>query len=396
MCTVKINYYTYCVTHYTSIYYLAVLPAVLPTEVKQSLCSVAGLHCFRRFLFAGEGEAACLFWLEVQRLRRAAEPWIAAKITSRIQQLYLRDGAPFSLSEVLKEMVFLVYSPSKKSSVSARLRALVKAQSIVLQNLRSYWCKRYVINLQESSTNCTLNKGTISAICHRETELIAHRSSPMYLPRIIVDEGKGSDDRQPRKLSHLQLSESACKLPLVNSSGSLLSGRSSACERDPVELVISPSTQELFTASTTSRLQSPTNQKERAHDLPIHPYLFASLRADFMAGNPILRHFQGTPQVVNYLLFWQSVENILTRDEMCRWCQRQAKTNVHPYSAHFETYPIANTPRELLRLFIKRRAHHKIDLPCDVRNELILLLPKGLGQSMLLSTQDYVAKVEMP
>ena len=368
-------------------------PAVLPTEVKQNLSTVAGLHNFRRFLFAGEGEAACLFWLEVQRLKRAAEPWIAAKITSRIHRLYLRDGAPFSLSKVLKEMIFLVYSPSKKSSVSARLGALVKAQAVVLQNLRSYWCKRYVINLQESFTNCTLNRDTISGICRRETDQIARRTSPSsYLPRIIVDEGKGSDGQQPRKLPHLQLSENKCKLPLVNSQ---LSGRSSVCERGPVELVISPSTQELFTASTTCRLQSPTNLTEHVHDLPVHPYLFASLRADFMAGNPILRHFRGRPQVVNCLLFWQSVENILTRDEMCRWCQRRAKTNVHPYSAHFETYPIANTPRELLRLFIKRRAHHKIDLPSDVRNELILLLPKGLGQSMLLSTQDYVAKVEM-
>lgn len=292
-----------CVTHDTGIAIqcvhvtmtLALLfcPAVLPTEVKQNLSTVAGLHNFRRFLFAGEGEAACLFWLEVQRLKRAAEPWIAAKITSRIHRLYLRDGAPFSLSKVLKEMVFLVYSPSKKSSVSARLGALVKAQAVVLQNLRSYWCKRYVINLQESFTNYTLNRDTISGICRRETDQIARRTSPSsYLPRIIVDEGKGSDGQQPRKLPHLQLSENKCKLPLVNSDGGLLSGRSSVCERGPVELVISPSTQELFTASTTCRLQSPTNLTEHVHDLPVHPYLFASLRADFMAGNPILRHFR--------------------------------------------------------------------------------------------------------
>ena len=369
------------------------LSAVLPPEVRQSLSTVAGLHCFRKFLFAGEGEAACLFWLEVQRLKHATEPWIAAKITSRIQQLYLRDGAPFSLSEVLKEMILLVYTPKKNSPVSSRLKALVKAQAIVMQNLKTYWCKRYVIKLQESLSSCAL-KETISEICRRETVLVTHKSSPAHLPRIIVDEGKGSDDRETRKLSHLQLSESACKLPLVKSSGSLLSDGSNSYDRDSVELVISPSTQELFTLLVPSKLQTP-NPEEHVHDLPFHPYLFASLRADFMAGNPILRHFQRSPKVVNYLLFWQSVENVLTRDEMRRWCHRQAKTNVHPYSAHFETYPIANTPSEVVRLFIKRRAHHKIDLPSDVSNELILLLPKGLGQSLLLSAQDYVAKVAM-
>ena len=356
------------------------------------------MHQFRRFLFHSEGESACLFWLDVERLKHTRDPWIAEKLVLRIQELYLRDGSHFSLSDELKEKVLLLYCREGNLLPSKRAGNLAGAQSIVLHSLKSYWCKRYVLHLNTPSA-CSKLSPTVSTIAQSE-EICRKHATTLHLPRIITDEGNSGADAQVKQISHIKLN--SCTLPVISSGTSLSGGASSkrfhqsfesGNKKGPPSLLITPSTQALFPQCTASTYQ---HSSQRLHHL--HSFLYASLRADFIAGNPLLRHFVSLQsegrRALNHLLFWQSVENILTQDEMKRWYKRnKCAESTCPYLSYFEIYPVALNLQELLNLFIREMAHHKINLPEQVRKGLSILLPRGLGQSLLLSAQDYVAEV---
>ena len=356
------------------------------------------MHQFRRFIFHSEGESACLFWLDVERLKHTRDPWIAEKLVLRIQQLYLRAGGHFSLNDELKGNVLVLYGCKGNLFPSKRAGNLVGAQSIVLHHLKSYWCKRYVIHLDTSST-CGKLSPTVSNIAQSEAICRRHGNT-LHLPRIITDEGNNGADAQVKQVSHIKLK--SCTLPVIgsntNTSGSASTERflqsfGTRNQKGPLCLLITPSTQALFPQSIASTF---SHSSQHLHHL--RPYLYASLRADFIAGNPLLRYFVSLQseglKALDHLLFWQSVETILTQDEMKRWYRRnKCAERTCPYLNYFEIYPVALNLQELLHLFIRERAHRRINLPEQVRKELSLLLPKGLGHSLLLSAQEYAAEV---
>lgn len=361
------------------------------------------MYEFRRFLFQTEGEAACLFWLDVERLKHTQDPLIAEKLISRIQQLYLRDGSHFSLSDELKETVLFLYSSEYQQFPSKRVNNLLGAQNIILHNLKSYWCKRYALHLNKCSTRSRSEvRHTISNIA-QSTGICRRHTDSLHLPQIVTDSGNSSADTQAKQLSHSNLNN--CTLPVINSSGllqnttktaSFVSSYESRKMKGP-SLLITPSTQALFQQSVTSTSQ-PLQCSSRSRPPHLQPYLCGSLRSDFIASNPLLRHFASLRseglKALHHLLFWQSVESILTQEEMKRWYRNHNCTeNTCPYLTYFEVYPIAANLQELLRLFIRERAPHKVDLPREVRQQLCLLLPKGLGHSLLISAQDHAAGV---
>ena len=361
------------------------------------------MYELRRFLFQTEGEAACLFWLDVERLKHTQDPLIAEKLISRIQQLYLRDGSHFSLSDELKETVLFLYSSEYQQFPSKRVNNLLGAQNIILHNLKSYWCKRYALHLNKCSTRSRSEvRHTISNIA-QSTGICRRHTDSLHLPQIVTDSGNSSADTQPKQLSHSNLNN--CTLPVINSSGllqnttktaSFVSSYESRKMKGP-SLLITPSTQALFQQSVTSTSQ-PLQCSSRSRPPHLQPYLCGSLRSDFIASNPLLRHFASLRseglKALHHLLFWQSVESILTQEEMKRWYRNHNCTeNTCPYLTYFEVYPIAANLQELLRLFIRERAPHKVDLPREVRQQLCLLLPKGLGHSLLISAQDHAAGV---
>ena len=379
---------------------LFIFACSLSTELQYAFSGASDMYEFRHFLFQTEGEAACLFWLDVERLKHTQDLLIAEKLISRIHQLYLRAGNHFSLSDELKETVFL-YSSENQLFPSKRVSNLLGAQNIVLHNLKSYWCKRYILHLNKCSTRSRSEvRHTISNIAQSAGICRKHTDS-LHLPQIVTESGNSGADTQAKQLSHGNLNE--CTLPGINSSGLLgtatktarfVSSYESRKMKGP-SLLITPSTQALFQQSVTSTSQPLKNISRPPH---LQPYLCGSLRSDFIASNPLLRHFASLRseglKALYHLLFWQSVESILTQEEMKRWYRKHKCTeNTCPYLTYFELYPVAANLQELLRLFIRERAPHKVDLPREVRQQLCLLLPKGLGHSLLISAQDHAAEV---
>lgn len=173
--------------------------------------------------------------------------------------------------------------------------------------------------------------------------------------------------------------------------------------------LVSASTYSLFSQSTSS---SPQLQQDLMVDYDLtfahlEPYIRASLRSDFTAGYPFLsflRKIKADYRAANYLLFWQSIEIILTQDEMKRWyttCSRGLPGKIPlrdpskpcPYLSHFEQCLVAKDLQELCQLFLDPKGIHWVELPENVEEELRTLLPRGLGQGLLLATQEYVVKV---
>lgn len=382
---------------------MAVVSIPSTTELVGVMGSVPAMSRFRNFLFGGEGESACLFWLDVERLSHLDKAR-ARPLMTKINHLYLKEDSPFSLSSELKEQILFASKLGEGKTglpLAARVKALLQAQRIVLGKLAFYWCKQYLLHLTETqSVHVDLLKTTSTIkFCRRDGTT---NSSLMQLPRITRDETSTNTKKSARKLP--QVAIGSCKLPHiptgscslisnvctgVSGVGQLLDGR---CARNSLQLAITQSTQELFPQSV--RLSTESLLGSAQHSQSLYPYLYAALRSDFLAGNPFLRHLssveQATQKAINHLLFWQSVELIFTRDEM----RRHVSSSSHCILiTHTEGYPTANNLKQLLYLFIRDRALHQLDLPTPVRRELVALLAKGLGHNLLISVQEHVAEV---
>lgn len=387
------------------------------------LAGIAGMDHFRRFLFGTEGEAACLFWLDVQYLLHTVETdheaWMVPRIVRRIHDIYLRDGAPFCLNDEIRRELLVHYSSTNRESpsntpqishhtsneylaFSKQIKALHDAQKLVLENLRRYWCRKYMIHLQRSLLE---PQRTISRVVSSDSTIRKQSSIAVSLPHIIKDEGQTNDHQKSQRQPHIKLAP--CKLPGIPrehsfKKSSLTVGRS----EDKINL------NPLFTASTSNFFSCSTSPSSHLCSVPqglkkdyfhLHPFLNASLRADSLAGNPLVVHFTKThcsKAALNYLLFWQSVEVMFIQDEMRRWYQsrkgrsrRHSKVKQCRYIGYLDFYPVASNPKELVKLFLREGAQCRIELPPQIRQELNLLLPKGLGQSLLMSVQEYAAEV---
>ena len=167
--------------------------------------------------------------------------------------------------------------------------------------------------------------------------------------------------------------------------------------------LLSSSAYSLFSRSSSSIPQAEVGQ-DKSDSVLLVPFLCATMRADFIAGNPFLRYLKESkahPVIANYLFFWQSVENILSQDEMQRWynvwrnVKKEGKEDGRPspYLSYFEPHLVAKNLQELCTYFLQSRSIHRVELPQDMAEGLSLLLPKGLGQGLLLAAQEYVVKV---
>ena len=272
------------------------------------------------------------------------------------------------------------------------------------------------------------------SLVKRSKEKVAHQDAPMrsatseekifqrsaaarkslaeeqHLPAVTSTES--ADKGKAKKASHIKISSS--KIPYLFSganreksivaqsmSNDTLAKSTIHSKPDPNSL-LSSSAYDLFSESSSSLLHLDLIE-EKYDSLHLEPYICAALRADFTAGNPLQRFFKTTsrnPEAVNYMLFWQSIENILSQDEMRRWytinCLRaadKADDTPTPYLSYFEPYLVAKNLQELCLFFLQPKALHKVKLPRDMEEKLSLLLPKGLGQGLLLAAQEYAIQV---
>ena len=392
------------------------------------------MHHFRRFLFHSDGEFGCMFWLDVERTKQLFDQRLLRRQITRITELHLHDGAKFALHDDTRtKLLFLSkQNVSKRLNKSSRkmIDTLIRGQELVIKRLKEYWCPRYKLHLEEvdqikqlpqESNHQLLSRSSVQSlpryqigasilsISEQDKEKRKYKSL-VYLPRIINDKGKDGIDVRPKNLSRIKLNSSKLSPFIAQSKAGHVLQRVSVGSRDDVhgldskmralQLLLTPSTLTLFPQSNESTLKHCTYDyvsslsSETGH---LSPYITASLRADFFSGNPFLRYLKNityNSKAVDRLLFWQSVECILTQDEARRWYQRFEPQSLSdqncPYLSYSEVYPVASDLKELLHLFVKDGAPHKIDMAKEVRKELCMLLPKGLGQSLILAAQEEV------
>ena len=213
-------------------------------------------------------------------------------------------------------------------------------------------------------------------------------SSSPSLPVIASDRRKSEFCQQFEK--------STVKLPQINR-------RERKKHHLSTERMRRVATKPLFTPSTTTlfplshlhlNLSPPLTTRDIQH---LAPFLTGSLRADFLAGNPLLSHIsshQRDLRSANYLLFWWSAEVLFTMDEIRRW-RKPVKNQLNRWGSSYSNglIPTATDPKELVQLFLRKRSPYSIELPPQTREALVQLLPRGLGQSLLLSVQEYAARV---
>lgn len=370
------------------------------------------MNQFRQFLSGTEGESACLFWLDVQQLghvlhcntAQCCDAGYVDRLIGHIQREYINDVAPFRLRHDVRRKLTSQFchlttprpdmnQHSGLSSTHFRyIQAIRAAQAEVTTSLKKYWCNKYIGAVKNSQS--ALNNITPSTVdCSDPTSRVKKMSVSIGLPNIITDEGSkyyGPSAQQSRvKLPSIAM-ENKCSLRSLRTKRML-----------NVMPLFSPSTNDLFPHSNV-----PFKSCLEREIFHLDPFLSGSLRADVLAGNPFLSHLSNCQdnKAMNYLLFWQSAELMFMQDEMRRWYRSrrgdhkwrrmQRGDKECPYISYNNKFHLhAKTPVELVELYLMIGSPHMIEQPDDTRKELCLLLPKGLGQSLLMSVQEFAAQV---
>ena len=345
---------------------------------------------FRSFLSGTDGETNCQFWLDVQQLLQRLHTGQVqgrdmAQFVNHLQRHYIIDGATYSLSreirdKLTREFCYLHHHTpvsDLRHSHSRQLQVLVEAQREAIASLRCYWYRMY-----------EMAKRKLCGVKGGKTAEVRKQSVSPNLPAIVGDRKKLEFTQQ--------LTTTTIALPHINGRerNDLSTERLSRVSSLETKPLFAPSTTTLFPLSDLPS-SSPLAEGDFQH---LAPFLTGSLRADFLAGSPLLSHLsrhQRSSAATNYLLFWWSAELLFTLDEMRRWqgpaAVNQLKSCGSPFSN--ELIPTATNPRGLVQLFLKKGSPHSIELPDQTRQELVQLLPKGLGQSLLISVQELAAKV---
>ena len=384
------------------------------------LVGVEQMNRFRQFLLGTDGEAACLFWLEVQQLLHLLRSGQIrdrdmARFIERIRSNFINDDAPFRLNREIRMKLSTEFCslnlhkvnqrpPSTTASLyglstthSRYLQAIVETQAQVISLLKGYWYNKYVCTEKiKSDTQPSEMIPPSDKECRKGTFTMRR-----CLPDIVTDEGKSTHSQ------NVATEQLHVKLPDIDveSSGCCSIKRA---ERVKQSLAKSSQVMPLFSSSTADLL--PRNdmplkiipKATESEYLRLDPFLSAGLRADFLAGHPFLSYLSNSQlhkKTVPVLLFWQSAEVMFMEDEMKRFNhsgrnRRRQMEREYPYISYTdEIYPTAKNPAELVQLYLTKGSPHMIELPIHTCEELTLLLPKGLGQSLLISVQELAAQV---
>lgn len=175
---------------------------VLDSTLRDALLTVYGMERFRYFLFATEGDSSCIFWMEVERLKRTSDdPAARNKILAKINSTFLNDGASFSLKQEVKQIILSFKrsgcSTDSESHFAVRMKALSHVQLSALHSLRTYWTKRYMDSMVVHSTPCRVRR--MSNACAD----VQFTPKSQFLPKIITAHDAMRDSRQPKAAPEL-------------------------------------------------------------------------------------------------------------------------------------------------------------------------------------------------
>lgn len=326
-----------------------------------------------KFLSGSAGESACLFWMIVEKLKAESREEHQYFTIERIHQLHLCATAPFQLpSEMLEDILKHIHG---SLTLTEEIANLVQVQGKIMANIENYWCKKFV-------NDCSHLLLGESASDYGE---IDHAPiSP--LPSFITDRGEEGFMKRANVLPSL------CPKPL-------LTDEKIAPSPPITQLLISPSTERMLSSSVDFHL-TVDPQQNRSERNRFMPFLQGTLRSNYSSGAP-LNHFinsdfyyKNAALATSNVQFWVSVENLLTKDELRRWHNRRCQRNeCSAYAALFHGFPLSNTIESLLDDYLSEVAQFPVQLPAKLREQLLILLPKGLGQGLLLDAQEHVCKV---
>lgn len=345
---------------------------------------------FLLFLRGTHGESCCLFWLDVERLKHAKQVNKKKEIVDRIKKLYLRNGAPFEFDTSIRRDIY--FSSCEAKTLAEEVSIFISSQYKVMPMIKKYWFEKYLQQAIKSSRQSS----DISAAASSDAEGsdVEHKQELFdSLPRVIIDEGKEKDENAENQ--HEELTNLVESQPAYT--------ERSRKQSYHLEMNAGP----LFTASTHNLFGLSNQQVSNGVLEPQNQTSFmqASIRCNFAAGNPVLTFFRhkfgntdekAADNPINLLILWFSIESLLTRDEMKRWYSSIKSSHLEadcPYFSLFHEYPVATDLDSLLELFIDDNSEFFVNLPIEIQRQLHLLIPKGLGKSLLLETQEYVCKV---
>ncbi|XP_048577113.1 uncharacterized protein LOC5521613 isoform X2 [Nematostella vectensis] len=140
--------------------------AVNPELSLIHLGSVEDMHAFHRYIRGTMGERCLAFWIDAERYRRHTKPDQRRVVFREIQQKYLRGGAPFELTEMMKWKSVCgglegldtksFTSPKEVAKhICATDHSLFKEtifrplQALVLDRLKTYWVPKYVLHREK-------------------------------------------------------------------------------------------------------------------------------------------------------------------------------------------------------------------------------------------------------
>lgn len=334
--------------------------------------SIEELQEFLKFLKGSPGEIACLFWMDVERMKIAALKQTKRELLLRLKSLYVISSAPMTLEGGMREDI--IAGSRHMTNLDEEIQSWTTSQESVIDSLRHYWLKAF------------------------------HSQHPWYsyqqLPAVqsasrteVTDNCNGSQDNEMKDaLLHKQDSYSCIKnLPRTNSNRVELS----PC----IQMFPTQSTCQLFKKITSKSKASCYQRIGSRWQCPKHntlvPYLEAALCCNMAAGCLITDYFKKTQPnatAVCLLQFWQSVETIFTMEKMRDPCNVQP---CHPYLVLLDSRPLATDLQTLTDLFIASTAPFHVDIPHELLKELEYLLPKGLGDDLLLKSQELASDVSL-
>ena len=329
------------------------------------------MQAFLKFLKGSPGKVACLFWMDVERMKIAAFKNKKKQLLSRLKSLYIISNAPMTLEGGVREEI--TANNGHMSSLDEEIESWTKSQELVVSSLRRYWLKTF------------------------HSQHPQYSSRQLHLPAVLRVRLTGvdnCDDAQDNELDNISLHTRDFNPSIKTSCWTDSSHvQPSLC----IQLLPTDSTCQLFKRGTSKSLAScyqPIGSRWRwSNQGTLVPYLKAALRCNMAAGSPITRYFKKTqpnPDATALLQFWQSVENIFTMEMMGNSNSAQP---CHLYLALLKSRPLATDLQTLTDLFIAPNAPFKIDIPQELLKELEHLLPKGLGDDLLLVSQDLVRDV---
>lgn len=372
---------------------------------------------FRAFLLMTQGESLVHLWLDSERLKYLRDPLAQDYLISKIHRVYTDITSPCLLPSSVADIIVTGLSHCKvdggkgaESKFSfdgsfirnAAMKVFAKAQESSLEILCHYWLKKHCVHSRkvpndESAMAYNRRHRTSSVfsqkITKKDNSLNTITHDYCSFPHINL---KGEGQRVgmlPALLDRTSKKQSFHGYNMFSTASEL-----SRCNNTLTKLLkplIATSTQNLLDASRQVKQPRSLTAPRVAGGIKEYNIISSGLKADSISGNPFMRYLLSKPgksSLVNYLLFWQSIQEILKEDKIIRRTVLAGRDTCYPYHCyHYQ--PMVTDIEEFIHLFVKPNAYKGVHLPLTLQKKMIELLPRGLGKSLLNSAQMFAIKV---